>query len=118
RRPRRPRPPRPPRRPRRRPGPPRPRPGPEASMRRQRRATARGGFTLLEVLLATSIALLLLVALYMSFEIYISHVEQGRRQIEQGTLARSLFTHIEADLSACVTLSDPSRFRTQTSQSG
>jgi prepilin-type N-terminal cleavage/methylation domain-containing protein len=87
-------------------------------MKRQRRATVRGGFTLLEVLLATSIGLLLLVALYMSFEIYISHVDQGRRQIEQGTLARSLFTHLEADLSACVPLSDPGRYRAQQSQQG
>src|SRR5262249_8414515 len=110
-RPRRPRPPRPPaarRRVRRRPrrparppgrsrGPRRPPPSPEgASMTPHRPATVRGGFTLLEVMLATAIALLLLVALYMSFEIYINHVDQGRRQIEQGTLARSLFTHIEA----------------------
>src|SRR4051794_20608942 len=82
-------------------------------MLQHRRSPVRGGFTLLEVVLAATIGVMLLAALYVSFDLYLGQVERGRRQVEQSTLVRSLFNRMDADLSACVTLSDPSRYRSQ-----
>jgi prepilin-type N-terminal cleavage/methylation domain-containing protein len=85
-------------------------------MLRRNEATVRGGFTLLEVVLATAIGVILLAALYVSFELYLSHIDRGRRQVEQGTLVRSIFDRMDADLGGCLNLSDPSRYRMQQNQ--
>jgi prepilin-type N-terminal cleavage/methylation domain-containing protein len=77
---------------------------------------SRAGFTLLEVLLAMAISVLLLVALYAALTTQFKHAQAGRRRIEQGTLARSLLSRIDADITGAVALSDPARFRLANSQ--
>ncbi len=71
----------------------------------------RRGFTLLEVTLALSVGVLLLGGLYVAVEVQLRHARDGRRVVEQATLARSLLARIDADVAACGTLIDPERFR-------
>src|SRR5437763_17094066 len=78
------------------------------------RAGRRGGYTLLEVLLALSIAVLLLGALYVALSVQVRHAQAGRDVIEEATLARNLLTRIGNDVSAAVNLADPARFRRTT----
>jgi prepilin-type N-terminal cleavage/methylation domain-containing protein len=77
-----------------------------------RRGT-RTGFTLLEVLLAMSIGLLLMGALYVVVDTQLKHAQAAREVVEQSTLARALLTRIDNDISSSITLSDPGRFRNQ-----
>lgn len=63
-------------------------------MRRRRRSA----FTLLEVLLASVIAVLLMSALYVAVDIQIRQSRHGREVIEQSTLARALLTRMAADI--------------------
>lgn len=63
-------------------------------MRRRRRSA----FTLLEVLLASMIAVLLMSALYVAVDIQIRQARHGREVIEQSTLARALLTRMAADI--------------------
>jgi prepilin-type N-terminal cleavage/methylation domain-containing protein len=58
----------------------------------------RRGFTLLEVLLAASISVLLLAALYVAVDIQLRHAEDGRAVVAQSTLARALIARITADI--------------------
>lgn len=62
------------------------------------RTTQRTGFTLLEVLLASTIAILLLAALYASFDVVIAQSEIGREEVEKNDLARAVVTRITIDL--------------------
>ena len=77
--------------------------------RRQRRS--RPGFTLLEVVLATAIAVLLLGALYVAVEMQLGYAQMSRDSVEESTLARALAARIENDASHVVGLSDPARYR-------
>jgi hypothetical protein len=77
----------------------------------------RSAYTLLEVLLATSIAVLLLGALYVAVDVQLNYAQAGRDRVEQNTLARSIFARMSSDASQVVSLSDPARFRVQSSGS-
>jgi prepilin-type N-terminal cleavage/methylation domain-containing protein len=77
----------------------------------------RGGFTLLEVMLAMGIGVVLLGALYVTLDIYVRDTEVSKRLVEQSTLARSVFQRIDDDLGNAVALCDPARFRNQNQQS-
>ncbi len=78
----------------------------------------RRGFTLLEVTLALSVAVLLLAALYVAVDVQLKHARAGRAIVEQATLARSLLARVDADVAAAATLIDPERFRAPSSPSG
>jgi prepilin-type N-terminal cleavage/methylation domain-containing protein len=68
-----------------------------------RAAANRAGFTLLEVLLASAIAALLMAALYVSMEVQLKHADAGREAVNESTVARNLIARIEADLAGTVT---------------
>jgi prepilin-type N-terminal cleavage/methylation domain-containing protein len=78
-------------------------------MRNRRRS--RPGFTLLEVILATTIALLLLGALYVAVDMQLGYAQMSRDNIEQSTVAREVLARMDADAARVVALSDPARFR-------
>jgi Tfp pilus assembly protein PilV len=79
-------------------------------IRRQRRG--RSGFTLVELVLATTIAMLLLGALYVAVDMQLRFAQNSRDLVEESTLARALLARIDSDASQVVGLSDPGRFRT------
>lgn len=63
----------------------------------------RPAYTLLEVLLALSIAMLLLGGLYVSMDVQIRLAQAGRDRIEESALARAILTKIAADVSSALT---------------
>jgi len=65
--------------------------------------TLRPGFTLLEVILASAIALLLMWGLYVGMDIQLRLTDEGRTIVNQADLARNLLTRMSADLSGCLT---------------
>jgi prepilin-type N-terminal cleavage/methylation domain-containing protein len=73
----------------------------------------RRGFTLLEVMLATSIGIMLLGAVYVAVETQLRQAQAAREIVERSTLARALLTRIENDISSTINLCDPGRFRNQ-----
>jgi prepilin-type N-terminal cleavage/methylation domain-containing protein len=73
----------------------------------------RPGFTLLEVILATTIAVLLLGALYVAVDMQLGYAQMSRDVVEESTLARSVFARMDDDASHVVALCDPARFRPQ-----
>ena len=77
----------------------------------------RGGFTLLEVVLALTIGILLMSALYVAVDIQLRHAQAGREIVERSTLVRSLMTRIAADISKSVGVNTPV-LATQSSMSG
>jgi prepilin-type N-terminal cleavage/methylation domain-containing protein len=60
----------------------------------------RGGFTLLEVLLASALAVVLMAALYVALDVQLRLAEAGRESIEEATLTRAILHRMEMDLSA------------------
>ena len=65
------------------------------------RSTARpprAAFTLLEVILAMSVALLLLAGLYVAFDIHMKSTDVGRSLVDEGNLSRGIFNRITADI--------------------
>ena len=52
--------------------------------------TRRGGFTLLEVLLASALAVILMAALYVALDVQLRLADAGRESIEQATLTRAI----------------------------
>ena len=60
----------------------------------------RGAFTLLEVLLASSLAIILMAALYVALDVQLRLAAAGRESIEQATLSRAIITRLEGDLSS------------------
>jgi prepilin-type N-terminal cleavage/methylation domain-containing protein len=67
-----------------------------------RGAAHRPAFTLLEVLLASAIAALLMAALYVSMEVQLNHAQAGREAVNESTVARNLIARIEADLAGTI----------------
>ena len=63
-------------------------------------ATRRRGFTLLEVLLASLIALLLLSALYFAMDITLRQTQQSRDNVDVDNLARGVFARLNIDLAS------------------
>lgn len=59
---------------------------------------SRRAFTLLEMVLALSIGVVLLWALYLSMNMQFDSAKAGRNIIQEGTLARSLLTSIAQDI--------------------
>jgi prepilin-type N-terminal cleavage/methylation domain-containing protein len=78
----------------------------------------RAGFTLLEVVLATSIGLLLFAALYVAVEMQFRQIQSGRDIIEQTRLARSLLNTMAADLTPTLPAPSPNKFKAPSSQGG
>jgi prepilin-type N-terminal cleavage/methylation domain-containing protein len=62
----------------------------------------RPGYTLLEVLLALSIGLLLVAALYIALDVQFRHMESGRNAVAEGQLARGVFSRMAADVRPCL----------------
>lgn len=67
----------------------------------------RGGFTLLELLLASAIAAFLLGALYTAFDLVVRRAEANRDQIAASDLSRAIVNRLTADLSASAGLLPP-----------
>ena len=63
-----------------------------------RHATRRGGFTLLEVLLASALAIVLMAALYVALDVQLKLAAEGRAAIDQATLTRAIVQRFENDL--------------------
>src|SRR5262245_21721210 len=68
-----------------------------------RSTTGRDGFTLLEVILASAIALLLMWGLYVGMDVQLRQTDEGRTVVNQADLARNLLTRMSAELSGCLT---------------
>jgi type II secretory pathway pseudopilin PulG len=66
----------------------------------RRPSARRGGFTLLEVLLASALAIVLMAALYVALDVQLRLASAGRESIEQATLTRAIIMRLEADLSS------------------
>lgn len=67
---------------------------------RSRPSVRRGGFTLLEVLLASALAVILMAALYVALDVQLRLAAAGRDSIEQATLTRAIVMRLETDLSS------------------
>jgi hypothetical protein len=79
--------------------------------------SARPAFTLLEMVLATSIAMLLLAALYVALDLQLSRASDARSVVEQNTLMRSVITVISNDVTPGVGTIDPGRYQQSGSSS-
>jgi prepilin-type N-terminal cleavage/methylation domain-containing protein len=66
------------------------------------RRQLRQGFTLLEMLLASGIAVLLMAALYVSMEVNLKYAAAGREVVDQAELARALLSRITADITGAL----------------
>ncbi len=71
----------------------------------------RLAYTLLEVVLASSIAVLLLGALYVAVDMQIRQAQAGRDVVLRAALSRTLFNRIASDIGSSITLDDPARWR-------
>ena len=87
-------------------------------MNHRRPRRHRAGFTLLEVVLATGIAVLLLGALYVAVDMQLRFAQDSRDMLQESTLSRALFERMDADASQVVTLADPGRYRLGASVTG
>jgi hypothetical protein len=64
---------------------------------------SRPAYTLLEVLLASVIAALLMAALYVSIDVQIRSAQAGRESVNESTVARNLIARISADAAGVIT---------------
>jgi hypothetical protein len=78
----------------------------------------RSGSTLLEVLLATTIAVLLLFGLYEALNIQLKHAQAGRDVIVHSTVARAVIDKITDDIASSLNYASPVRFRSQQTSGG
>ncbi len=62
------------------------------------RALVRGGFTLLEMILALTIGLVLMISLYSVISMQVDHAQKGRQILQEATLARSILTRMTGDI--------------------
>ena len=76
--------------------------------RLQQTARTRAGFTLLEVLLTTLLASVVLVALWSLSDIYLKMFASGKRKIEETQLVRSLTAQLAKDVSQVIQLPEES----------
>lgn len=65
--------------------------------------TRRSGFTLLEMLLASGIAMLLMTGLYVAMDVNLYYAAAGREVVDESQLARSLMNRIAADVASALT---------------
>jgi prepilin-type N-terminal cleavage/methylation domain-containing protein len=75
---------------------------------RRSRTDRRQAFTLLEVLLSSAIAVLLMAALYAAMDVQLRHAQAARDVVEQGTLARNLLARMSRDIAPTLGPSLPS----------
>jgi len=75
----------------------------------------RGGFTLLEVLLASAIAVLLMAGLYVAMEVQLRQAQEARAVVDEATVVRSVVNRISSDLAPSLT---PGGGRTQSNSAG
>src|SRR5262245_3497730 len=73
-----------------------------------RRQSDRRGYTLLEVLLASAIAVIMMAALYVAIQVQLQQMEEGRNLVERSSLARSLFQRMSNDLTSSLSPIVPS----------
>lgn len=67
----------------------------------------RSGFTLLEMVLALSIGVVLLGALYLTMDSQLRMVDAGRDALDEASVARAIFARIQQDMTACLGARDP-----------
>jgi prepilin-type N-terminal cleavage/methylation domain-containing protein len=60
--------------------------------------TRRQAFTLLEIVLALSIGVLLMTAVYFALDVYLQTTKAGRKQIDQSAVARAVIKRITSDV--------------------
>jgi hypothetical protein len=77
------------------------------------RRRKRAGYTLLEIILSLTIAILLLSALYAAVGHQLRQAQAGRDVTNQTTVSRAIVQRIENDVVASLALSDPGRYRKQ-----
>ncbi|MGE5192523.1 MAG: prepilin-type N-terminal cleavage/methylation domain-containing protein [Deltaproteobacteria bacterium] len=77
----------------------------------------RHGFTLLEVLVALSLSLLLIAAVYSGLNLYWRYSAAGQADVEQSQLARALLRRIELDVRSVMYRPPPAAASTQSSTS-
>ncbi len=63
----------------------------------------RPAYTLLEVLLASAIAVLLMGALYVGMDVQLRTVQNGRELINESAVVRNLLARINTDVAGCLT---------------
>lgn len=85
---------------------PLPRPARHSTLRRPR-SHRRGGFTLLEVLIATAVTLLMMVSLAQIFKTIGDSMKQGRAALELNNRLRSVALRIRSDLENLTVIPDP-----------
>ena len=66
------------------------------------RPRSAGGFTLVEMLLATALSIVLLLALWATFDIFTKLFEKGQARVERAQLCRALMEQISDDLRAAI----------------
>jgi len=69
--------------------------------------TTRRAFSLLEMVLALSIGMLLLLALYVAFNTYIGEAQSGREIVNEAALARNILTRVGNDIIGQIGPVDP-----------
>lgn len=69
---------------------------------RRRRAVRNRGFTLLEVVLSLSIALVVLAAVALAIDLHLRVVDRGRVEVEQAQLARAVLRRMADDLRSAI----------------
>jgi len=72
-----------------------------------RRTARRSGYTLIELLVASAIATLLMLALYSAFDLTVTQTEIGRERVAHTDLARSIIGRMSNDLSCSLGLLPP-----------
>ena len=72
-----------------------------------RRPPRRSGYTLIELLVASAIATLLMLALYSAFDLTVTQTEIGRERVAHTDLARSVVGRLSGDLSGTLGLLPP-----------
>src|SRR5713226_9424557 len=70
-------------------------------------STTRRAFSLLEMMLALAIGMLLLLALYVAFDMYFGQAQSGREIVNEAALARSILTRIGNDIVGQIGPVDP-----------
>jgi len=63
----------------------------------------RSAFTLIEVILASAIALVLMAGLYVAMDVELSRTQAGRELVERSTLVRAVLNKVTGDLEASLT---------------
>src|SRR5207244_13571460 len=71
---------------------------PKGTLMVRRTAARRRAFTLLELILALTIGMILLIGLYLALDVFLNATNAGRQQIEQATLARQVLKPITNDI--------------------